>query len=97
MKTKLILLAALFILSFSPANAGIVKPVFDNGTTSKQASYCGVTCEQIYEYMMGYGYIVNQFSPVTGSCDVKVKVSTGQTFIVHIGDAGIVGYEEWQG
>ena len=94
MKTKFLFLAALFILSFSPANATNVKFITDDGTAAKIQTYCGVSGQQIYEYMLDRGYVITQVIPIAGSCDVRTPTTIGKTFTVHITNGIITGYDE---
>lgn len=95
MKTKFLFLAALFILSFSPANASNVNFAFPDGTGAKAVDYCGVTGQQIYEYMLDRGYVVTQIVQISGTCNVDVSTTIGKKFIVYISNGVIGGYEEW--
>jgi hypothetical protein len=97
MKNRTLLIVAALLFAITPMVAGITATSTNLATDSKSASYCGVSADEIYSYMSRQNIQVTSIMPITDSCNVIVKASSGKLYIVYISDGIIEGHEEWNG
>jgi hypothetical protein len=94
MKTKLRIFTAAFLFAFAPVFAGNAMPIKNSNLEISSQSFCGVTAQQIHDYMKCFGINIISMYQITGSCDVHCTSDVGRFYIVHINNGIIDGYDE---
>lgn len=94
MKNRTLLFVAAFIFAIIPMVASNTAISEKTLTISKSLDYCGVTDDQIIEYMLQFGFHVCGTQQITGSCDVYVKTIEKRQFVIHIEQGAIIGHNE---
>ena len=94
MKNRTLLLAVAFLFAVSPMIAATSAKIETNATYSDPKSYYGVTYDQIYQYMLSYGFHVQTITPMGETSDVYVTTMEKRSFIIHIQDGAIIGHED---
>ncbi|MBI3510662.1 MAG: hypothetical protein HY064_08355 [Bacteroidetes bacterium] len=93
MKNKFLLLAAAVLLSLSPVLAGTNTAPKKSASIDNTTSYCGVTAQQIYDYMLSHGITIKSIETIPGSCNVYVYDVNNIKYIVYISNGVITGYD----
>jgi hypothetical protein len=91
--TKILAIGLLSILTFD-LSAKATTNNFNANPNSEKLASCGVNEGQIVEYFAALGIHVNQIISIQGSCDSKVRSTSGKWFIIHVLDGQIVGHDD---
>lgn len=94
MKNRTLLFAAALLFAISPVIAGNQIKSQMSQTNIASPEQCGVTYDQIYQYMFNQGIVVTAFIDIEGSCNVYCKSTTGKLYIVYVLDGIIVGHDD---
>lgn len=94
MKNRTLLLAAAFLFAISPMIAATPAMDTDNSKYSGSGYYYGVSADEVYQYMLGYGFHVQTITPIGETSDIYVTTAEKRDFIIHIQDCTILGYED---
>lgn len=94
MKNRTLILAAAFIFAITPMIAASPATNATPSTYSDSKSYFGVSEDQIYQYMLSYGYHVQTLTVMNEAGDVYATTLEKHSFIIHIQDSAIIGLED---
>lgn len=98
--TKTILITTIILLgSFFNTNAKTSKAIAtQNNEITNIAdgndSYCGVSEQEIVNYLAAFGYHVVKTESITGCCNALCKTIDNKRIVVYVTEGQIIGHDE---
>ena len=94
MKNRTLLLAVAFLFAVTPMIAANPATEKSSSNYSDPKYYCGVTYDEVYQYMLSYGFHVTSIIQMGESTDLYVTTAEKRNFIVHTEGGQIIGVQD---